>query len=51
MSEPLHRALGLTDDEAEEINSILGREANPLELSMYSVMWLKMAAVVHSRGF
>ncbi|MEY2425574.1 MAG: phosphoribosylformylglycinamidine synthase subunit PurL, partial [Actinomycetota bacterium] len=37
--EPLHRALGLTDDELESIKKILGRDPNRLELSMYSVMW------------
>jgi phosphoribosylformylglycinamidine synthase len=36
---PLHRALGLTDDELESIKRILGRDPNRLELSMYSVMW------------
>jgi phosphoribosylformylglycinamidine synthase len=37
--EPVHRALGLTDDEAASIAEILGREPNGLELAMYSVMW------------
>ena len=36
---PLHRALGLTDDEADAIAAILGRSPNHLELAMYSVMW------------
>ncbi|HUQ63362.1 MAG TPA: phosphoribosylformylglycinamidine synthase subunit PurL [Acidimicrobiales bacterium] len=35
----LHRALGLTDDEAASITAILGRLPNSLELAMYSVMW------------
>ncbi|HLT15423.1 MAG TPA: hypothetical protein VK007_01875, partial [Acidimicrobiales bacterium] len=35
----MHRALGLTDDEAEAIARILGRQPNHLELAMYSVMW------------
>ena len=39
VSESLHRTLGLTDNEAERIESILGRPANGLELAMYSVMW------------
>jgi len=30
----VHRALGLTDDEALEIERILGRAANHLELAM-----------------
>ena len=49
MAEPLHRALGLTDDEAESIDDILGREANPLELSMYSVMWSEHCSYKSSR--
>src|SRR3954467_5449735 len=35
----VHRALGLTDDEAERIAEILGREPNHLELAMFGVMW------------
>ena len=35
----LHRALGLTDEEADDIRGILGREPNHLELAMYAVMW------------
>ena len=49
MSEPIHRALGLTDDEAEEIESILGREPNHLELAMYSVMWSEHCSYKSSR--
>jgi phosphoribosylformylglycinamidine synthase len=37
--EPLHRALGLTDDEHGAIVERLGREPNRSELAMYSVMW------------
>ncbi|MEC9395464.1 MAG: phosphoribosylformylglycinamidine synthase subunit PurL, partial [Actinomycetota bacterium] len=47
--EPLHRALGLTDDEAEKINEILDREANGLELAMYSVMWSEHCSYKSSR--
>jgi phosphoribosylformylglycinamidine synthase len=36
---PIHQALGLTDDEASQIESILGREPNHLELAMFAVMW------------
>ena len=36
---PLHRELGLTDEEAASIVRILGREPNHLELAMYAVMW------------
>jgi phosphoribosylformylglycinamidine synthase len=37
--EPLHRSLGLTDDEAQAIEGVLDRPPNPLELSMYAVQW------------
>ena len=36
---PVHRALGLTDDEFHHIHELLGRAPNHLELAMYSVMW------------
>ncbi len=38
--EPLHRRLGVTDDELEAIRDRLGgRQPNDLELAMFSVMW------------
>ncbi len=36
---PLHRQLGLTDDELDAIVELLGREPTGLELAMYAVMW------------
>ncbi len=39
MTASLHRELGLTDEEAQSINVILGRHPNHLELAMYAVMW------------
>src|SRR5207248_2436125 len=39
VTEPLHRALGLTDDELETIRSTLGRDPNRNELAMYAAMW------------
>jgi phosphoribosylformylglycinamidine synthase subunit PurL len=39
IGEPLHRRLGLADDEVEAIRGKLGREPNDLELAMFSVMW------------
>jgi len=36
---PLHRALGLTDDELDAIRDRLAREPNELELAMFGVMW------------
>ncbi len=49
VSEPLHRVLGLTDDEAGRINQILERPANGLELAMYSVMWSEHCSYKSSR--
>ncbi len=49
MTEPLHRSLGLTDDEAADIAEILGREPNPLEFSMYAVMWSEHCSYKSSR--
>ncbi|HSL76652.1 MAG TPA: phosphoribosylformylglycinamidine synthase subunit PurL, partial [Candidatus Limnocylindrales bacterium] len=38
--EPLHRRLGLTDEELDAVRDRLdGREPNELELAMFSVMW------------
>ncbi len=45
----VHRALGLTDDEADEIARILGRPGNHLELAMYSVMWSEHCSYKSSR--
>ena len=39
MAEPLHRQLGMTDDELAAVIAELGREPTHLELAMYSVMW------------
>jgi phosphoribosylformylglycinamidine synthase II len=38
-TDPLHRALGLTDEELERIRETLGRAPNPTELAMYGAMW------------
>ena len=38
-TEPLHRRLGLRDDEYDRIIETLGREPNDTELAMYAVMW------------
>jgi len=34
---PLHRALGVTDEELDAIRDRLGRDPNDLELAMFSV--------------
>jgi phosphoribosylformylglycinamidine synthase subunit PurL len=53
-TEPLHRALGLTDEELERIRETLGREPNPNELAMYGAMWSEhcsyKSSKVHLRG-
>jgi len=36
---PLHRALGVTDEELAAIHDRLGRAPNDVELAMFSVMW------------
>jgi phosphoribosylformylglycinamidine synthase len=36
---PLHRALGVTDEELGAIHDRLGRGPNDIELAMFSVMW------------
>ena len=38
-SEPLHRQLGLREDELEMIRDALGRDPNRTELAMYAAMW------------
>ncbi len=48
-AEPTHRALGLTDDELDQIIDTLGREPNHLELAMYSVMWSEHCSYKSSR--
>ncbi len=47
--EPLHRALGLTDAERDEVEAILGRAPNHLELSLFSVMWSEHCSYKSSR--
>ena len=47
--EPIHRSLGLTDEELADIEQILGRHPNRLELSMYSVMWSEHCSYKSSR--
>jgi len=47
--EALHRSLGLTDEEAQTIRAILGRDPNHLELAMYAVMWSEHCSYKSSR--
>jgi len=48
-TKPLHRALGLTDSELTDIQGVLGREPNPLELALYGVMWSEHCSYKSSR--
>lgn len=49
MEGDIHRALGLTDDEAASIEALLGRAPNHLELAMYAVMWSEHCSYKSSR--
>jgi phosphoribosylformylglycinamidine synthase len=49
VDEVIHRALGLTDEEAAEIQSILGGPPNHLELAMFAVMWSEHCSYKSSR--
>jgi phosphoribosylformylglycinamidine synthase len=49
-AEPLHRRLGVTDDELVAIRERLGgRDPNDLELAMFSVMWSEHCSYKSSR--
>ena len=50
MDRGIHRALGLTDDEAQGISRLLGREPNRLELAMYAVMWSEHCSYKSSKA-
>ncbi len=45
----VHQALGLTDAEALDIEQVLGRPPNHLELAMYAVMWSEHCSYKSSR--
>ncbi len=53
--EPMHRALGLTDDELAAIVELLARDPTELELAMYAAMWSEhcsyKSSKVHLRRF
>jgi len=48
--QPVHRRLGMTDDEHESVIRILGRSPLPAELAMYSVMWSEHCSYKSSRA-
>jgi phosphoribosylformylglycinamidine synthase II len=47
--EPLHRALGLTDGERDEVEAVLHRPPNHLELALFAVMWSEHCSYKSSR--
>ena len=47
--QPIHRALGLTDGERDEVEAILGRPPNHLELALFAVMWSEHCSYKSSR--
>ena len=49
IQEPVHRQLGMTDDEYESVVEILGRKPLSAELAMYSVMWSEHCSYKSSR--
>ena len=49
VAEPLHRRLGVTDDELEAIAARLRRPPNDLELAIFSVMWSEHCSYKSSR--
>jgi len=50
VTEPLHRQLGLTDDELAWIVDTLGRDPNPTELAMYAAMWSEHCSYKSSKA-
>jgi phosphoribosylformylglycinamidine synthase subunit PurL len=48
VQQPLHRALGLTDGEADRIRMLLGRDPNHFELAVFSLLWSEHCGYKHS---
>jgi phosphoribosylformylglycinamidine synthase subunit PurL len=46
---PLHRVLGISDEEVEAIRARLDRDPNELELAMFGVMWSEHCSYKSSR--
>src|SRR3954468_17584003 len=46
--QPLHRALGLTDWEADRIQELLGRDPNHFELAVFSLLSSEHCGYKHS---
>jgi phosphoribosylformylglycinamidine synthase II len=48
VEQPLHRALGLTDEEFDRICNLLEREPNHFELAVFSLLWSEHCGYKHS---
>src|SRR3954452_6360574 len=48
VEQPLHRQLGLTDGEYDDIVSLLEREPNHFELAVFSLLWSEHCGYKHS---
>jgi phosphoribosylformylglycinamidine synthase subunit PurL len=46
--QPLHRALGLTDEELDRIRELLVRDPNDFELAVFSLLWSEHCGYKHS---
>ena len=46
--QPLHRALGLTDEELDRIRQLLDRDPNDFELAVFSLLWSEHCGYKHS---
>ena len=46
--QPLHRALGLTDEELDRIRELLERDPNDFELAVFSLLWSEHCGYKHS---
>jgi phosphoribosylformylglycinamidine synthase len=46
--QPLHRQLGLTDEELTRIEALLGRSPNHFELAVFSLLWSEHCGYKHS---
>jgi phosphoribosylformylglycinamidine synthase len=46
--QPLHRALGLTDEELDRIQELLARDPNHFELAVFSLLWSEHCGYKHS---
>jgi phosphoribosylformylglycinamidine synthase subunit PurL len=48
VEQPLHRALGLTDEELDRICELLERDPNHFELAVFSLLWSEHCGYKHS---